>query len=629
MDAEKLSASGSGSGSDTEEEEVMFGAQPRRGSSEMERTMRDERCDTPWGRPQEKESLTEETPMVRNLPSDAMGGITSPHERDLESLPDITPHQKQLAKQMVDDIFEGKPTPRRETRFDETYSRPKEAVKPPHRSTPNPSDSWRQWRSPAPDADSEEEVDRRTGARPKMGTRSSMPMGEHRGGRPEADYSFDEGGPPVLSEDPTFVINGRPYYAVRNSRQQLAIPKETSELTGSSVVKGTMTPVPSPQRAQELAEQAARTRPVISPRGRSHPSPGYEADLDDTLGRPRSEPPPRVSPLDARGQPPGDLTPAEMEVLEERWYSGQPVGDFIEEEAIHREADYIEEQGWHTPRPRRVDVPYPPPHDGRVRPRGGSHNVSRGSHAPPRPGAGHGGRDDGFDRPPPLPPRVRRPAQQHSAANNQHRGRQRSRGGGETRRAHVDRPRQGYPDYRPGGLGDEGIYDDSPRPRFGGVYHESQDFGRSPSYQSPQTRRPRVLWEDEEDEGMYSAEELDVEDHAPRRWGSGLFDRARRTPRRPLPRELRYREPRVASGRPARQKDPPKFSGDHCIRDYLNLFNMISRLNQWNYEECGLQLATSLIGEAAEVPSSMPYTLRADFDCLCEALHNRFLPEGS
>ena len=74
------------------------------------------------------------------------------------------------------------------------------------------------------------------------------------------------------------------------------------------------------------------------------------------------------------------------------------------------------------------------------------------------------------------------------------------------------------------------------------------------------------------------------------------------------------REPQVQpyhSPAPRRRqfsKEPTKFDGKSDLIDYLNYFMKLAKLNEWEYEICGLQLATSLSDEAREVISNLPQT---------------------
>jgi hypothetical protein len=71
-----------------------------------------------------------------------------------------------------------------------------------------------------------------------------------------------------------------------------------------------------------------------------------------------------------------------------------------------------------------------------------------------------------------------------------------------------------------------------------------------------------------------------------------------------------------------------KYDGKTDIRNYLVQFDLTANYNGWNDEECGLQLATSLIGEAREVLSFLPLEMASDYESLYEALMKRYAPHG-
>ena len=77
-----------------------------------------------------------------------------------------------------------------------------------------------------------------------------------------------------------------------------------------------------------------------------------------------------------------------------------------------------------------------------------------------------------------------------------------------------------------------------------------------------------------------------------------------------------------------REKEPMKYDGSTDVKDYLLYFDLLAEMNGWSDRECGLQLATSLVGDAREVLSSVPPGLTRDFASLEQALLTRFSPEG-
>ena len=77
-----------------------------------------------------------------------------------------------------------------------------------------------------------------------------------------------------------------------------------------------------------------------------------------------------------------------------------------------------------------------------------------------------------------------------------------------------------------------------------------------------------------------------------------------------------------------KEKEPKMFDGKRDLMDYLNYFMKLSKLNRWDYETCGLQLATSLTGDAAEVLSTLPAEQSEELQCLIRALVRRYCPKG-
>ena len=109
------------------------------------------------------------------------------------------------------------------------------------------------------------------------------------------------------------------------------------------------------------------------------------------------------------------------------------------------------------------------------------------------------------------------------------------------------------------------------------------------------------------------------------------------TPRTPISafstnRNSRYPSLQLSSTpsnhRRKKEKDPSKYDGRSDLSDYLYHFAKIAKRNDWTYEDCGLELATSLIGEAREILSCAPIEYEDDYDSLVGALSTRFDPEG-
>ena len=78
----------------------------------------------------------------------------------------------------------------------------------------------------------------------------------------------------------------------------------------------------------------------------------------------------------------------------------------------------------------------------------------------------------------------------------------------------------------------------------------------------------------------------------------------------------------------AKEKEPKMYDGKRDLIDYLHYFMKLTRLNGWDYETCGLQLGTSLTGDAAEVLSTVPSYQSEDLQCLIRALMRRYCPTG-
>jgi hypothetical protein len=77
-----------------------------------------------------------------------------------------------------------------------------------------------------------------------------------------------------------------------------------------------------------------------------------------------------------------------------------------------------------------------------------------------------------------------------------------------------------------------------------------------------------------------------------------------------------------------REREPPKYNGKNDIRDYLIQFEMIAEINEWDNEECGLHLATSLLADACDVLKLIPSELKRDYMSIQKALLERYCPEG-
>ena len=70
------------------------------------------------------------------------------------------------------------------------------------------------------------------------------------------------------------------------------------------------------------------------------------------------------------------------------------------------------------------------------------------------------------------------------------------------------------------------------------------------------------------------------------------------------------------------------YDGKRDLADYLNYFPKLAKLNGWDYETCGLQLATSLTLDVAKVLSTLPCEQSEDLQCLVQALHRWYCPMG-
>ena len=99
-------------------------------------------------------------------------------------------------------------------------------------------------------------------------------------------------------------------------------------------------------------------------------------------------------------------------------------------------------------------------------------------------------------------------------------------------------------------------------------------------------------------------------------------------PRRPRRLSVPVDPSQPAIPRRERLKEAPKYSGKSEIENYLRQFEIVATLNNWNYAQSGMELATSLTEEAQEVLATLPGEWTTDFDTLCDALLQRFSPEG-
>ena len=77
-----------------------------------------------------------------------------------------------------------------------------------------------------------------------------------------------------------------------------------------------------------------------------------------------------------------------------------------------------------------------------------------------------------------------------------------------------------------------------------------------------------------------------------------------------------------------KEKEPLKYDGKTDVFEYLKYFMNIVELNGWDYDTQGLQLSTSLTGDALDVLSSLDRTENKDMRILSKALIRRFAPAG-
>lgn len=79
---------------------------------------------------------------------------------------------------------------------------------------------------------------------------------------------------------------------------------------------------------------------------------------------------------------------------------------------------------------------------------------------------------------------------------------------------------------------------------------------------------------------------------------------------------------------PCREKELKCFNGKMDLMDYLNYFLKLAKLNSWDYETRGLQLATSLMGDAAEALTALPMEQSEDLQCLVQYLIRQYYLNG-
>ena len=75
-------------------------------------------------------------------------------------------------------------------------------------------------------------------------------------------------------------------------------------------------------------------------------------------------------------------------------------------------------------------------------------------------------------------------------------------------------------------------------------------------------------------------------------------------------------------------KQAPTYEGTTDIHQFLLQFEILSNYNQWDGETRGLELATSLSGDAREVLANLEPDDRQNYESLRLALINRFAPPG-
>ena len=83
----------------------------------------------------------------------------------------------------------------------------------------------------------------------------------------------------------------------------------------------------------------------------------------------------------------------------------------------------------------------------------------------------------------------------------------------------------------------------------------------------------------------------------------------------------------VSSGEPEQKKPilkPPSFDGKSQWEPYIAQFEIVAGMNQWNDEQKGNYLATSLKGSVLSVLGNLPSDTRQDYKELVAALESRF-----
>ena len=89
-----------------------------------------------------------------------------------------------------------------------------------------------------------------------------------------------------------------------------------------------------------------------------------------------------------------------------------------------------------------------------------------------------------------------------------------------------------------------------------------------------------------------------------------------------------FSTPLSASSRDSEQKrpvqKPPSFDGKSQWELYIAQFELVAGMKQWNYEQKGNYLATSLKGSALSLLENLPSDTRQDYKKLVAALESRF-----
>lgn len=73
---------------------------------------------------------------------------------------------------------------------------------------------------------------------------------------------------------------------------------------------------------------------------------------------------------------------------------------------------------------------------------------------------------------------------------------------------------------------------------------------------------------------------------------------------------------------------PPTFDGSSDLSAYLRQFEMISEMNNWAETKKAMELAVCLRGTAADILNDIPFSSLRDYDCIVEALFQRFQPSN-